>query len=162
MKVRADLHVNGAERSVQLLGRPEEPAEHLAHKLAAAVLFFDEDPVLGAGMTHDFVPDLLARDEAGEIKLWVDCGSTTLHKLDKLVKRLPYARVIVLKEDRRSAERLRKDAPSRVEILSWPDGAFKNWCARVGEKNEVYGEGGGLTLNVVLNDHPVVVEFTRF
>lgn len=174
MKVRCDLSVNGGERKLLLVARPEEPESHLALKLAAAVLFFDADPIFDASpktpalADFDFLPDLLGLDEAGGVKLWVDCGSTTMNKLLKMTRRLPYARLVVLKENPRQAERLRREIAEqlpkheRIEILAWPEYGFKEWAALVGEKNEVYGEGGGLMVNIVLNGQPVVVEFQRF
>lgn len=173
MKVRCDLHLNGGSRKLLLVARPDEPGAHLAHKLAAALLFWDEDPIVDAShktpalAQFEFLPDLIALDDAGDVKLWVECGSTTMHKLSKLIRRLPYARLVVMKETPRDAARLRKevgeqlDKPERVEILSWPDGAFSEWARNVFEKTEVYGEGGGLMLNLVLNDHPIVVEFAK-
>jgi hypothetical protein len=173
MKVRCDLHLNGGMRKLLIVARAEEPGEHLAHKLAAALLFWDHDPIIDASKKtpalaeFEFLPDLLALDEGGDAKLWVECGSTTMHKLNKIIRRLPYARIVVMKETPREAERLRREITEqiekheRIEILSWPEGSFKEWTANVGEKTEVYGEGGGLMLNLVLNGHPMVVEFSR-
>ena len=173
MKVRCDLHDNGGSRKLLLVAKPEEPGEHLAHKLAAAVLFWDQDPIVDASKKtpalaqFEFLPDLIALDDAGDAKLWVECGSTTMNKLNKLIRRLPYSRLVVMKETPREAKRLRDeisaqlDKPERVEILSWPDGVFEEWTRNVGEKTEIYGEGGGLMLNLVLNGHPMVVEFSK-
>ena len=49
---------------------PDEPESHLALKLAAAVLFFDADPIVDASpktpalADFDFLPDLLGLDES--------------------------------------------------------------------------------------------------
>ena len=174
MKIRCDLHVNTGARKLILVAGPNEPAGHLALKLAAYLLFWSEDPILGAGAKNpalagfDFLPDLMSLDESGAVKLWVECGSTTLHKLLKLTRRLPNARIVVMKETERDARRLREDVeeqldrPGRIEILAWPEGLFADWLACVGEKTEVYGEAGGLSLNVVINEQPFVAELRRF
>lgn len=172
MKLRCECRVNGGERTLQLMAGPNEPGEHLALKLAACLLFWDREPILDAspktpGLEHfDFSPDLIAKDAAGDVTLWVECGSTTMNKLDKLPKRLPRARIVVLKETIRDAERLRRELDAagmgrRIEILAWPDGAFRAWAERVGEKTEAYGEAGELSLNLVLNGHPVCLDLRK-
>lgn len=172
MKLRCDLHVNGGARKLLIVQGPNETGSHLALKLAAYLLFWDLDPIVDASAktpalaSFEFLPDVLALDEGGEVKLWVECGSVTLHKLLKLTRRLPRARLVVLKETRREAERLRQDLveqldrQERVEILAWPDGQFRAWLAALREKTEVYGEAGGLLLNVVVNETPVAAELT--
>lgn len=172
MRLRCELQINGGSRTLQLMAGPNEPEEHLALKLAACLLFWDRQPILDAGpktpgLEHfDFSPDLIAKDAAGDVILWVECGSTTMNKLDKLPKRLPRARIVVLKETVREAERLRRELDAagtgrRIEILAWPDGAFREWTERVGQKAEIYGEAGELSLNLVLNEHPTCVDFRR-
>jgi len=171
VKIRADLHINGGARKPYLVSGPNELDVHLAHKLAAYVLFWDDEPMLDANAktpalaSFEFLPDLIALDDAGEAKLWVECGTTTMHKLTKITRRAPRCRIVVLKENARDAARLRKelaeqfDRPERVEILAWPPGQFKAWCAAVGEKTEAYGEASGHMINAVVNETPLVVEF---
>ncbi len=172
MKLRCDLHVNGASRKLFIVQGPNETGAHLALKLAAYLLFWDLEPIVDASpktpalAAFEFMPDVLALDEAGETRLWVECGSVTMHKLLKLTRRLPQARVVVLKETQREAERLRQDIAEqldrheKVEILAWPGRQFQEWLAALGEKTEVFGEAGGLMLNVVVNERPVVAELT--
>lgn len=174
MKIRCDLHVNGGSRKLLLVAGPNEPGEHLALKLAAYLLFWDEEPIVDASTKtpalaqYKFLPDLVALDEAGDIKLWVECGTATIHKLTKLTKRLSQARIVVLKETERDAARARKDfeeqldKPGKVEILAWPGKSFRDFVGAVGEKTEVYGEAGGLMINGVVNETPVLAEFKKF
>ncbi|MFA6002779.1 MAG: YaeQ family protein [Elusimicrobiota bacterium] len=174
MKLRCDLHVNGGSRKLVIVSGPNEPEEHLALKLAAYILFWDQEPILDAGVKtpaladYEFLPDLVALDDGGGIKLWVECGSTTMHKLMKLTRRVPQGRIVVIKETEREALRLRKDLKeqldreSRVEIMAWPGTLFQEWTAWVHEKTEVYGECGGLMINVVVNEHPIVAELKLF
>jgi uncharacterized protein YaeQ len=172
MKIRGDLHVNGGARKLLIVQGPNEKGEHMALKLAAFVLFWNDDPIMDASTKHpalvnqEFLPDLMALSDDGTVKLWVECGSTTLNKLDKIIKRFPYSRIVVVKETLREAKRLRAEVDSaiekgaRVEILAWPDGAFKEWVSAVGEKTEIYGEGGGLMINAVVNEKPIVAELS--
>lgn len=174
MKLRCDLNLNGSARLVNIVQGPNEPESHLALKLSAYLLFWDYEPILDASVKipvladYEFLPDLLALEPDGGPKLWVECGSVTMHKLTKVTRRMPQARLVVLKETPREAKRLREelaaqfDRPEKVEILAWPEGGFKLWTTQVQEKSEVYGEAGGLSLNLVINEHVVSVEFGSY
>jgi uncharacterized protein YaeQ len=174
VKIRAELHINGGMRKPYLVTGPNEPDEHLAHKLAAYILFWNDEPMLDATSrlpalaNFEFVPDLLALDDSGDAKLWVECSSITHHKLTKITRRAPNCRIVVIKEYARDAARLRQelteqfDRPERVEIFGWPDGAYKQWLAAVGDKVEVFGEADGRMINAVVNETPLVVEFESY
>lgn len=174
MKLRCDLHVNGASRKLVLVPGENEKDETLALKLAAYLLFWGQDPVVDASARHpalagqEFLPDLMALDETGAVRLWVECGSATLHKLMKLTRRLPQARIVVLKATEREARRLRSDMEdkldrhAKVEVLAWRGDSFRDWLGALAEKTEVYGEAGGLSLNVVVNERPLAAELARF
>ncbi len=178
MKIRCDLHVNGESRKLLLVPGPNESAEHLGLKLAAFLLFWKEDPIVDPSIktpalaSYEFLPDLIALDEGGSCKLWVECGTATMHKMMKLSRRIPQARVVVLKENARGAQRLRadlgeefKDTPERgekIEIWAFPGDSFKDWMRSLGEKTEVYGESGELSINAVVNDVPVAADLQTF
>jgi uncharacterized protein YaeQ len=174
MKIRAELNVNGSERRTLLVSGPSEPDDHLAHRLAAYILFWDYEPILDASVKtpaladFEFLPDLIGLNPAGEAVLWVECGSVTMNKLTKLTRRLPRARIVVIKETERQAAELRRDLlagfdrPEKVEILAWPDKSYKAWAAAVSDKAAVFGEASGHMINVVMNDAMYVVEFKSF
>jgi hypothetical protein len=174
VKIRANLNVNGGERRVLLVSGQSEPDDHLAHRLAATILFWDYEPILDASVKtpaladYEFLPDLLGLNAAGEAVLWVECGSVTMNKLTKITRRLPRARLVVMKETERQAAELRRDLeagfdrPEKVEILAWPGTTYKEWAAAVAghaDKTEVFGEASGLMINAVMNDAMFVIEF---
>lgn len=174
MKLRCDLHLNGDSRKLLLVAAPSETGEHLALKLAAYLLFWDLDaqaeisPDNPALADYDFLPDVLALDDSGAIALWGECGKITPHKADKLLKRLPRARLVVLADNEMTAKRIRRELDdrfekaARFEVLAWPGTSFKDWVAALREKTEVYGEAGGLSFNLVVNEHPIAIELARF
>jgi hypothetical protein len=174
VKIRCDLHVNGENRKLLLIPGPNEIGERIALKLAAFLIFWRFDPKVDASVKtpaltrFEFLPDLVGLNEAGEIALWVDCQTTTMNKLDKLIKRLPYARIVVLKEDERGAARLRADVtaqldkPQRVEIVCFQGKQFREWVECLREKTEVFGESGELMINAVVNEHPFVFELKTY
>ena len=176
MKIRCDLHVNGSNRKLLLVPGPNETGERLTLKLAAYLLFWDKDCKVDPSIKtpalaqYEFLPDLVALDEGGDIVLWIDCQTTTMNKLNKLARRVPVARgrIVVLKQDERSAARLREDVkagcdrPERVEILAFAGTDFKQWLSCVGEKTEVFGEANERLLNVVVNGHPIAADLKAF
>ncbi|MEK9144362.1 MAG: YaeQ family protein [Elusimicrobiota bacterium] len=174
MKLRCDLHINGGSRKLILVPSVTETGEHLGLKLSAVLLFWAQDPIVDASLKHpslvnqEFLPDLVSFDETGAVKVWIECGKTALHKLKKLTRRYPQARILVHKPSPQDATRFRKELETRldrheaVEILAWPEGRFKEWMGALRENNEAYGESGERSLNLVLNDHPVAVDMLSF
>ena len=174
MKLRCDLHVNDGNRKLVLVPGPQETDEHLALKLAAFLLFWDLSPIVDASAKHpalldqEFRPDLMALDDTGEAKLWVECGKVTQHKLAKVARRFSRARLVVLKESEAEAKRFRADSDREfgehapVEIWAWPRGQFREWIAALSEKTEVFGEAQGRMLNIVVNERPMVAEFLSY
>lgn len=174
MKIRTNLNINGSSRKPYLVSGPNELEDHCAHRLAAYILFWDYDPILDASTktpalaNFEFLPDLIALDEGGEAVLWVECGSATMHKLTKITRRMPRARLVVIKDTEREALRLRKelteqfDRPDKVEILAWPDQTYKLWTQTVADKTEAFGEASGHMMNLVMNETMFVIEFKKF
>lgn len=171
MKIRADVHVDGTTSKVLLAARPEEKQDHLALKLAMVTMLRPMEPVVDPSPSHpalsgfEFCPDVFVLDETGAVAIWVECGAVSLHKLDKVSRRLPTSRLIVLKATRREAAQLRDFVRGgikyheRVEIWFWPDGKFAEWMSAVREKTELFGEAHEKFLNVVVNEVPMAVEF---
>lgn len=174
MKIRADLTINGESRKPYLVGGINELDDHVIHKLAAYILFWKDDPTLDATAkmpalaNYEFMPDLVAFDEGGRIKLWVEVDTFTLNQLTKVTRREPTARIVILKKNARDAARVRSDLqaqfdrPERVTILAWPEGAYKEWAEAAGAKVEAFGEADGRSLNLVVNEKMLVVEFESY
>ncbi|HAF96624.1 MAG: hypothetical protein A2021_08580 [Elusimicrobia bacterium GWF2_52_66] len=170
MTVRCELNINGGTRRILLVAKEEETIEHVALRLAAAILFFDQEPALEAGPRHPavvdfgFFPDLLAADEAGAVGIWIECGNVATNKLAKVARRLRGARMVVLKESpedgRRFREVIKKEIPKgeKIEIWAWPKGEFIKWANALRESSHVYGEASGRSLNLVLNEVPFCVD----
>lgn len=174
MKIRAELTVNGETRRPYLVGGTNETDDHVIHKLAAYILFWKDDPTPDAtakmpGLAdYEFMPDLVAFDDGGRVKLWVEVDSVTMNQLTKVTRREPTARLFVLKKNPREAQLLRReldarfDRPERVTVLAWPEGAYKEWAALIGEKVEGFGEADERSLNLVIGETMVVVDFLSY
>ena len=66
---------------------------------------------------QDFAPDLITADDTNQVTLWVECGKTTLHKLDKVTKRFREARLWMLMAHPHEAKRI-GDAEGRPLIAA--------------------------------------------
>jgi hypothetical protein len=139
-------------------------------KLAAFVMFFPLAPIVEPSSDHpslsglDVKPDMFALDEGGDIRLWVECGEVSINKVDKIARRLPRARVVVVKATLAQARRFRETLDeevrqgARVEIWTWPPGGFETWMSAMGEKVEIFGEAHEKNFNLVVNGVPYAVD----
>lgn len=171
MKLRCELHLGQDVLRLLLVPKAEEKLDHLALKLAAFVMFWKREPVVEPSSDHpalagfDIKPDVMALNIYGQIDLWIECGSVTLHKLDKITRRFPQTRIVVLKGTHRESERLRNDLndevrhAKRIEIWHWPEDRFKEWLRAMGEKTEIFGEATEKMMNLVVNEVAYAVDF---
>jgi uncharacterized protein YaeQ len=175
MNVRCEININEHTRRILLVAKAEERHEHIALRLAAAILFFHKEPALEIGPAHPavtdygFFPDLLAINEAGGVGVWIECGNTALNKLTKVARRLePGARLVLLRETPEEGKRLRgvlnDEIPraDEIEVLAWPKGEFKRWAAAVQETNTVIGDSTESSLNLVLNEELFAIDLLGF
>ncbi len=61
-----------------------ESGASIALKLLAYVMFIERRPRIDEDAGWQFIPDLIARDDSGEIRLCVDCGSVSTKKVDTI------------------------------------------------------------------------------
>ena len=162
--MRCDLNINGKNRRVMLVVKEEETPEHVALRLAAAILFFDSEPIVEVSPNDPlladigFTPDLMVPDGVGAIAAWVECGNIANNKLTKVARRIKEGRLVAIKESVDAGNRLRKVIEheirngEKVEVWAWNREDFAKWLAAVRESNYVYGEASGQSLNLVLNE----------
>jgi uncharacterized protein YaeQ len=170
VKIRAELHLGDHSGKVILAGRPEETAEHLALKLAAFAMFLPGDPIVDPSPDHPALdgyevrPDLFVLDDGGQVKMWIECGEVSINKIDKISRRLSGARILVLKENRHQALKMRATVQEqirnadRIEIWTWPEEEFKKWLHALEDKTEIYGEAHEKSFNLVVNSVPYAVD----
>lgn len=167
MAFRFDFHLNGGRRRLILARGPQETFENLALRIAACALFWPLEPQLEISPKHpalasvEFRPDFIALDEAGDVKMWGECGNTSMNKLQKLTKKFPGARIVVLKADAREGAKQREDLEhdverhAKVEVLSFQAADFAVWRDAVSEVTEAFGESDERNLNLVVNNVPL-------
>ena len=164
MTVRCELNINGETRRALVVAREEETLEHVALRLAAAILFFDAEPALDVSPSDPlvadigFFPDLMVPDGIGGIAVWIECGNVAVNKLTKVARRIKEGRLVILKENVEGGRRLREVIKKEIrngefiEVWAWPKADFSKWTAAIKESSYVYGEASGQALNLVLNE----------
>ena len=133
MKIRSSIHLDEKSYALPLYPVLQETTDHLVLKLAAFVLFHEKEPAVisspqqsPALAGQDFAPDLMTVDDTNQVTLWIECGKTTLHKLDKVTKRFRGARIVMLcahpHEAAQMAESLEDEGNNRIEVWSFKPG----------------------------------------
>ena len=163
MKIRGELHLSSGLSRVILVQKPEETIDHLALKLAAFAMFCAHRPIVEPSSHHpaldrfDHKPDVMILGPAGDIATWIECGSVSTHKLDKILRRLSQVRLIVLKKSLREGNQVRERAiedirhEKRIEIWTWPEGLYNSWLSALEEKTEIFGDIQERLFNCVVN-----------
>ena len=98
MKIRGELHLGSVISKVILVQKAEETFDHLALKLAAYAMFHDFRPVVEPSSDHpaldrfEHKPDVMILGPGGDIVTWIECGTVSTNKLDKVLRRLSQVR----------------------------------------------------------------------
>lgn len=122
------LTCNGEERKLVLTQAQGESTDHVALKLVSYLLFFAREPLIEVDVGQHFKPDLACLDEDGQVTLWVDCGTTSLQKLNRVATKNHRAEVYIVKPFLRRLESYRQQAgrrvkhDERVRYLTFEDG----------------------------------------
>ncbi len=171
MKIRSTLFLNGQSSTLNLFSTLQETQDHLLLKLAAFIFFSDLLPTVETGAAHpalsgqDFWPDLMTVDLTGQVGLWMECGKTTLHKLEKVSKRFRQARLIVLTAEphqaKQQAEEVEREELKGIQVWSFAYGEFARWKSLAKERNDIIGEANETSMNLVLNDQTYMTELER-
>jgi uncharacterized protein YaeQ len=172
MKIRSTIHLDGKTTSLPLFPVLQETDDHLMLKLASFIFFYSKEPLVitspqqhSALIGQDFSPDVMTADDTGQVTLWIQCGKTTLHKLDKITKRFREARLWMLMaqpvEAKLMAASLESEGNSRFKVWSFKYGEFARWKTLVQEQNDIIGEATETSMNLVINSQMFMTELER-
>ena len=172
MKIRSSIHLDGKTYPFQLFPVLQETDDHLMLKLASFIFFHSLEPfVVTSPQQHDaligqdFAPDLMTADLTNQVTLWIQCGKTTQHKLDKVTKRFRGARIWMLMpqptEAKQMAESLDSEGNTRIEVWCFKYGEFSRWKSLVQEQNDIIGEANEASMNLVINNEMFMTELER-
>lgn len=137
---------------------PGESTWHVSLKLLAYLLYRRRDPLVERPVGQRFKPDLLVLGDDGRVRLWIDCGETSIRKLERVVARNPIALVVIVKDTVRHLESYRALADealrdsSRVLYLAPDDALIDGMAAAMRQRNRVRFAMGPAGLRIELND----------
>src|SRR5580692_5797835 len=100
-----DRGVQASERVV-VARHPSESMDHVVLRVLAYCIFHEEGLAFGPGLCDAEAADLWARDPAGRITTWVECGAAPFEKLKKIVQHNAGAAVHALFSDVRRRDEL--------------------------------------------------------
>ncbi|MBS1992395.1 MAG: YaeQ family protein [Cyanobacteria bacterium SZAS LIN-2] len=86
--IQASTDKNSHSEKLVIVAFDNESGEHIALKLLAYLMFIERHPHIDEDAGWHFTPDLIARDEGGDITLWVDCGSVSVKKVDTIATKV--------------------------------------------------------------------------
>lgn len=134
-----------------------ESTWHVALKLLAYLIYRQRRPLVEYGVGQRYKPDLVVLRDDGRVRLWIDCGETSLRKLERVVTANPVARVVIVKDTLRRleayrvpAERAIPDQP-RLLYLAFGDGLVEGLADAMRQRNRVRFAIGPAGLEVGLN-----------
>lgn len=87
----------GVEEKLYLRKRKGESIQHVVMKLLSYLIYYREDLKIEKAVGQRYKPDLVALDSQGEPEIWIDCGSTSLKKLEAMVRGNGGTKFIIVK-----------------------------------------------------------------
>lgn len=124
------LTIRAGGRKVVLAKHAWESERHIVLKALVFVLYVPRFPDLSIErrIRSRYRPDLVALDPQGNVRFWAECGETSRHKINDLVRSLPDAHLVFAKQVARidPYAALLRDAigatprTAPVELLNFP------------------------------------------
>ena len=108
--------VFGAEERLFMQKKRGESIHHVAMKVLSYFVFFDPRLEIEVSAGQQFKPDLVCMDERGEPTVWVECGTTSLEKLESLIRVNPNAEIGIVKEHEGAIGRYAREARRRFDV----------------------------------------------
>ncbi len=133
-----------------------ESTWHVALKLLAYLIYGRRAPLVERSVGQRCKPDLVVvRNDA--VRLWIDCGETSLRKLERVVTANPQARIVVVKDTERHLDSYMRmaeaelRAPHRVTYLAFGDGLVQGIEHALHQRNRIAFRAGPQGLEVTIN-----------
>ncbi|MBI5547789.1 MAG: YaeQ family protein [Deltaproteobacteria bacterium] len=145
-----------------------ESLDHVLMKLLAWLLLYDPALRIELSAEQHYKPDLVRLDERGEPLQWIDCGSTSLRKLDRIASRNRSTTIDIVKPTERELRLFKAAAdhkvahPERVRYFAFRDGFLAELGELVHSRHDLEATIGGdpetigLTVDGTRLESPVV------
>ena len=94
------LGLYGVERALIMIKRSGESMQHVMMKLLSYLTFYHQDLLIEARADQHYKPDLVRFNLRGDPVQWVDCGATSLKKLDAISRKNYETYIDIVKKSR--------------------------------------------------------------
>lgn len=137
------LQVYGARERIFLRKTAGESLHHVMMKLLSYVLFYHHALLIEAYADQHHKPDLVRFNERGEPVQWVDCGQTSLQKLERIStrNRLTFIDIVKLTRGELSSyeqqARTRLSRPERVRYWAFEPGFVDALCELIQRRTQI-------------------------
>ena len=151
VKLKLSLELNheplglyGVERKLIMVKGSGESMQHVMMKLLSYVTFYHEDLLIEAKAGQHYKPDLVRFDLTGEPVQWVDCGATTLKKLDIISRKNAETYIDIVKKSRSELAlyKIQADArlarPERVRYWTFGRSFLNTLCGLMTGKHTLH------------------------
>jgi uncharacterized protein YaeQ len=108
--------VYGEQARVFLRKGPGESNQHVMMKFLSYLIFYHPDLQIEASADQHFKPDLVRLDEARAPVQWVDCGQTSLRKLDKISQKNRKTYIDIVKRTEAELVSYQRQAQTRLAL----------------------------------------------
>ncbi len=118
----------GVDTRVFLVKKQGESMTHVLMKFLSYVMFYHPELEIERSIGQHYKPDLVRLNDTGDVVDWIDCGATTIKKLDKISKQNPEVLIKIVKPSPTNLKRYKDTAepnltyPERVQYLSFRKG----------------------------------------
>lgn len=158
MTTKYDFLLDGSSRRHRDLSRKlvlvheamEEGPTEVLLKLLAYLLFFRDRLEVGINLHNDnipYVPDLVQLDYTLRPTLWVECGTCSVEKLDRLAVKVPEAELWVVQPSAEAAQALHQNMArhqlrrNRYWLLAFDQELMAELLTVLEPRNRVYWVG---------------------
>lgn len=127
----------GLQRRVLLRKGARESSRHVMMKLMAMLMFYHDDLVIEGSAHQHYKPDLVRLNAQQEPVQWIDCGHTSIKKLNRITQRNHETTVDIVKATPGELAMYRREAqrqlryPERVDYWSFERQFIRALGARV-------------------------------
>lgn len=136
-----------------------ESGPNIALKLLAYILFIEQRPRIDEDAGWQVMPDLIAKNDSGDITLWVDCGGLSTKKIDLITtKGRDRMAFYVFRKTAREMEQFYLTIKGKikhlqnVKIVSFDDGFVDGIGEVLDRTNELEGYIGADMISLTLSN----------
>ncbi len=113
MKTKLTFKFN--DKKIILTKGDKESIDHITLKILAYIMFsqFDKNMAIEKRVDEKYKPDLLGWDNKSKVQIWIECGKTSLDKIEKILRSNSHRNIYILKKNKKKILALQKELKKR-------------------------------------------------